>query len=115
MEQFIPQVSVADVDRIIKRDFPSNQHAIILEMIAKAGQGEKPRIVLACLKNARSDIERLKNQLSEASGYYREIIAEAEYPNYLKKWSRADQLSETEQQKIIESDKLQFLEWFGRD
>lgn len=115
MDQFIPQVSEMDVNRIVKRDYPLDQYEMILEMIEKAGQKESARNVLACLKNANGDIEKLKSQLSDAGGYWREIISEAEYPNYSKKLFRIDRLSETEQRAIIESDKSQYLAWLDRD
>ena len=115
MDQFIPQVSETDVHRIVKRDYSSNQHAMILEMIEKAGQKEGARIVLACLKNANGDIEKLKSQLTDSSGYWREIISKAEYPNYSKKLFRIDQLSDAEQQAIIDADKSQYLYWLNKD
>jgi len=115
MDQFIPQVFEIDVLRIVKRDYLPNQHAMILEMIEKAGQKESARIVLACLKNANGDIEKLKSQLSDASGYWREIISKAEYPNYSKKLFRIDRLSEAEQQATIDADKSQYLAWLNKD
>ena len=115
MDQFIPEVSDIDVHRIVQRDYALNQHAMILEMVNKAGQKEKPRIVLACLKNAKGNLEKLKSQLADASGYWREIISQAEYPNYSKKLFRIDQLSGAEQQAIIDADKSQYLAWLNRD
>lgn len=114
MEQFIPQVSGTDVDRIMRRDYSPSQHAIIWEMIERSGKKESARIILACLKNSQGNIEELKSQLTAASGYWREIISKAEYPNYSKKLFRIDQLSENEQRAIIELDKSQYLEWFER-
>jgi hypothetical protein len=49
--------------------------------------------------------------LTNAEGYYREIIGEAEYPNYLKKAFRMDKLSADEKSRIIEKDKAQYLQW----
>ena len=115
MDQFIPQVSETDVHRIVKRDYSPNEHAMILDMIEKAGQKESARIVLACLKNANGDIEKLKSQLPDASGYWRKIISKAEYPNYSKKLFRIDRLSEAEQQAIIDADKSQYLDWLNND
>ncbi len=76
--------------------------------------GKKPRVILACLKIANGNVERLRNELSNASGYYREIINEAEYPYYSKKYFRMNKLSEDEQNKIIEKDRDQYLKWLSR-
>jgi hypothetical protein len=72
---------------------------------------EKPRVILACLKTWNGDIQKLKSNLADAAGYYREIIGEAEYPNYMKKAFRIDKLSEAEKSTIVERDKNQYLTW----
>ncbi len=77
MEQFIPQVSDSDVERIIKRDLPMEEQEGIRVIMGQLEVREKPRVVLACLKNSGGDIRKLKNNLAEAPGYYREFIAEA--------------------------------------
>ena len=74
MDQFTPEVSDSDV--------------------------EKPRVILACLKASNGDIQKLKGNLANAAGYYREIIGEAEYPNYMKKAFRIDELSEAEKSTL---------------
>ena|SRR5215467_12937945 len=115
MEQFVPDVSESDVERIILRDFPLGERDQIRALISQLQVREKPRVVLACLKNSRGDVEKLKYNLAEASGYYREHIGEAEYPNYMKKIFRIDKLSEAEISKIIEKDKSQYLAWLHRE
>ena len=76
---------------------------------------EKDRVVLACMKNAGGDVQKLKGHLNAASGYYREIIGEAEYPFYTKKMFRIDKLSEREKAEIIEKDKEQYLRWLNHE
>jgi hypothetical protein len=44
----------------------------------------------------------------------REILAEAEYPSYLKKMFRIDKLHEKAKADIIEKDKKQYLDWLNR-
>jgi hypothetical protein len=75
---------------------------------------EKTRVVLACLKNANGDFEKLQGELEGASGWWREIISAAEYPNYTKKMFRIDTLSAEEQARIIGKDKDQYLAWLRR-
>lgn len=115
MAQYVPSVSEQDVDRIVRRDYPTDLHAAIHEMIRAVEVWEKPRVVLACLKNANGSLAKLKGELAQASGYWREIIGEAEYPNYTKKMFRIERLSADEKERIIEKDKSQYLQWLHRD
>jgi len=115
MEQFVPHVSDSDVERIIKRDLPVDEQDRIRVIIRGLEVREKTRVLLACLKNSGGDIKKLKTSLAEAAGYYREIIGEAEYPNYMKKVFRIEKLSEAERSRIIENDKNQYLAWLHRE
>lgn len=114
MAQYVPEVTEADIERIVRRDYPPEMHRTIHDMIGGVEAWEKPRVVMACLKNGNGDFEKLKGELANASGWWREIISEAEYPNYTKKMFRMDRLSAEEQQRIIEKDKKQYLEWLQR-
>ena len=114
MDQFVPEVSDSDVERILQRDVPLEEQEVIRRLIRPLEVREKPRVVLACLKNSSGDVEKIKRNLAEASGYYREHIGEAEYPNYMKKVFRIEQLSEAEKSSIIEKDKNQYLAWLHR-
>src|SRR5262245_5090302 len=113
MKQFVPDVSQADVERILLRDYPAEQHDELRAAIHALQHREKDRIVLACMKNAGGDVDRLKGSLSDAEGYYRESIGDAEYPNYTKKWFRIENLSEEEKDRIIEKDRDQYLSWLN--
>ncbi|HKQ18406.1 MAG TPA: hypothetical protein VJW75_01540 [Candidatus Eisenbacteria bacterium] len=115
MEQFTPTVSEADVERVVRRDLPPETHEEIRAIIQQVEVIEKPRVILACLKCAGGNIEKLKGNLAEASGYYRELLGEAEYPNWIKKMFHIEKLSEAEQNKIIEKDKDQYLAWLYRE
>lgn len=114
MDQFVPDVNQEDIERILKRDFPAEAWDALRTMIEQVEVREKDRVVLACMKCAAGDVGKLKGNLSQAGGYYREIIGEAEYPCYTKKMFRIDRLSEAEQAKIIEKDKTQYLNWLNR-
>lgn len=111
MEQYHPNVSEADIDRIVRREYSPELHRSIHEMISGVEVREKPRVVLACLKNAKGDLEKLKAELAAAPGWWREIISEAEYPNYTKKMFRIERLPAQEKDEIIEKDKSQYLKW----
>ena len=63
----------------------------------------------------RGIFRTMRYYLAEASGYYREHIGEAEYPNYVKKMFRIDKLSEAEKFAIFQKDKDQYLTWLHRE
>ena len=105
-------VTDADIERIIARDYPPDKHAEIRELIRGVECWEKPRVMLACLKNGRGDFGRLKGEILNASGWWREILSEAEYPNYTKKMFR--KLSSEEEERLFAADKAQYLEWLSR-
>ena len=65
VRQPTPSVTEADVERIVRRDYPANVAGEILELIATVSVREKPRVVLACLKIASGDLNRL-GQISHA-------------------------------------------------
>lgn len=114
MNQFTPKVRAQDIERVLRRDFPVEHHQELREMIQSIQVIEKHRVILASMKNAGGDVQKLKGNLNEVSGYYREILAEAEYPFYTKKMFRIDKLTEREKADIIEKDKKQYLHWFNR-
>jgi hypothetical protein len=82
----------------------------VTQRTPEVGEHDAKRI-LACLKNAAGSVAALQEQLEEASGYYREIIAEAAYPNATRRWSRLDALAEVERQSIFDKDWRQYQEW----
>ncbi|MGH8482231.1 MAG: hypothetical protein ACRES8_07215 [Nevskiaceae bacterium] len=112
MSQYVPTVTEADIERIVRRDYPAESWATIQEMIRCIDVREKPRVVAACLKNGQGTWQKLKGELTNASGWWREIVGEAEYPNYTKKMFRIDRLPLEEKERIIEKDKNQYLKWF---
>ena len=111
MNQPTPDVSFEDVERVVARDFPAEEQEEIHALIRQVDVREKARVILACLKNSGGDIARVRNDLGNASGYWREIISSAEYPNYEKEVFRIDKLSEVEKQRLYEKDWSQYQEW----
>ncbi|MGH8758219.1 MAG: hypothetical protein ACREVW_01685 [Burkholderiales bacterium] len=112
---YVPDVTAADIERVVRRDYPPDLHDVIHEMIHGVEVREKARVIVACLKNADGNFQKLKGELTNASGWWREIIGEAEYPNYTKKMFRIDRLSSDEQARITEKDKTQYLQWLQRN
>ena len=109
-----PSVNEHDVERVLRRDYPAVAVEEILACIETVEVREKPRVVLACLKIARGDVDRLRNELANAGGYYREILSEAEYPLATRRWSRIGSLPEAEVRAIYDQDWRQYSEWLKR-
>ena len=76
--------------------------------------GQKPRVILACLKIASGNLDRLREKLSCASGCYRQLLGEAEYPWATKRGSRIPSLPDDEVRVIYDEDWRQYSEWRAR-
>jgi hypothetical protein len=109
-----PTVDANDVERVVRRDFPPHAIEEILRLVADLDVREKDRVVLACLKIANGNLDRLRGELANASGYFREILSEAEYPLATRRWFRMNSLSDEEVRRIYESDWRQYREWLDR-
>lgn len=109
-------VTTADIERIVRRDFPADREREVLAMLNEYGtedwQREEERVRAAILKLSGGNMERLRGQVEAAKVDYREVLGPAEYPGYGKRWFRMDKLSLDEQQKIIDADWKQYQEWF---
>jgi hypothetical protein len=69
--QYVPDVTEADVGRVVRRDY------------APLGRAGVPQ-------ERQRRLRKLKGELEGASGWWREMISAAEYPNYTKKMFRID-------------------------
>jgi hypothetical protein len=113
-----PTVTAADVERIVRRDFPADRAAEVLAMLEEYGteewQREPHRVRLAVLKLAAGDLGRLRYEVEGAKRDYRDVLAPAEYPGYTRRMFRISKLAEDEQQRIIDADWKQYDEWLRR-
>ena len=114
VSQPTPSVTDQDVDRIVRRDYRATAVEDVFALIAQVDVREKPRVVLACLKIAAGNLSKLRGELANASGWYREILAEAEYPLATKRWSRIESLPEDDVRAIYDKDWRQYCEWLER-
>jgi hypothetical protein len=114
-----PTVTAADVERIVRRDFPADRTAEVLAMLDEYGQEtwhrESHRVRLAALKLAAGDIKRLRYEIESAKRDYRDVLGPAEYPGYFKRMFRVGELAQDEQQRIIDADWRQYQDWLTRD
>ena len=113
-----PNVTSADVERVVRRDFPVERVAEVLAMLGEYGtescQRETHRVRLAALKLAAGNIERLRYEIEGAKCDYRDVLGPAEYPGYCKRVPRAGALPPEEEQRIIDADWKQYQDWLTR-
>jgi hypothetical protein len=109
VQQFAPNVSDADVERILKREVPLDKQAEIREIVARLEVREKRRVVVACLKNARRDMSKLKEPARRSAWLLSRNRQRGRIPQLREPPLHLDRLSERERQDIVEKDKQQYL------
>lgn len=118
MKQLIPDVNETDVIRIVRRDFPAEQFGAVMSILNEYGTQDRQRgadrVRLAALKLAAGDLEALHRQIDVAKTDYRDVLAYAEYPEYMQKVSPSADLDREEKERIIRSDWTQYQLWLNR-
>ena len=118
MEQPTPTVTRADVERVVRRDFSPDQFDSVMSVLDEYGNEtrhrELPRVQLAVLKLAAGSLDGLRREIGTAKCDYRDVLANAEYPGYMKKTFRISRLPVEEQRKIIDEDWKQYETWLKR-
>jgi hypothetical protein len=113
-----PNVTDADVERIARREFDAARVDDVLAMLGEYGpeswHGEPTRVRLALLKLAAGCEERLRSHLETAICEYRDVLAPAEYPSYMKQVPGIGGVDPEEEQRIIDADWVQYQEWLSR-
>jgi len=88
-----PNVSRADVERVVRRDFPADRVPEVLAMLGEYGtegwHRESDRVRLAVLKLAAGSLEMLRQEIEVAKSDYRDVLVGAEYPDYIKRVPRS--------------------------
>jgi hypothetical protein len=116
-EQPVPKVNAADVERVVRRDYPAERVPEALAILGRYGgerwQSESARVLLAVLKLANGNLARLRSQIETAKMDYRDVLAYAEYPLYFDRVSGAGDLPEGVQ-RIIDADWKQYQDWLTR-
>ena len=113
MNQPTPSVTRSDVERIVRRDFPSEDFATVMALLDEYGtkphEGEKDRVQLAVIKNAAGSVEELLIQIQTAKLDYRDVLSWAEYPSY-----RWDEKDEATIQQMYREDSQQYSDWLNK-
>jgi hypothetical protein len=115
MEQFIPNIKDADIQRIVERESPQSKfvdiETILKVYVSETEQG-KNRVYASVLKLSEGNIDLLKKYTDKANTDYRDVISSAEYPNYSD--SGFEDLSENEEEQIIKDDWAQYQHWLNK-
>ena len=113
MNQPAPTVTRSDVERIVRRDFPSQDFATLMALLDEYGtkrhERERDRVQLAVLKLADGSVDEILCQIQTAKIDYRDVLSWAEYPSY--KWDEKD---EVKIQKMYRDDWQQYSEWLNK-
>ncbi len=115
MDQPIPKVTMADVERIVKRDYPSECFDEVMRILdqyhSEYSKSGGARIKLAVLKLANGEFAKIQEYVDVAIIDFRDVLSLAEYPAYNHK---TFMLPDAEQESIITKDWKQYQEWLTR-
>lgn len=110
-------VTAEDVERVTRREFPESASEV-LDLLdgyqdPDSADGTN-RVRLGALKLAAGDRDKLARLIASAKRDYRNIIAYAESPGYMRDVSPASSLSPAERNRIVEADLAQYRAWLQR-
>ena len=118
MDQPVPDVSGEDVIRVVRRDFGLDRLDAVMGILSEYGaeewQRERHRVRLAVLKLASGNMDALRSHIETAKCDYRDVLAYAEYPGYMKLVPPSGKTAEQRRQDIIRSDWDQYRSWLNR-
>ena len=113
MKQPVAKYTNEDFDRIVQRDYPAETHEDVRNILGEYGnekwQIDPLRVRMACLKLADGDLHSLRKCVRDACGDYRDVLAWAEYPAYMRAHGQ------NEQEKAIHQDWAELQQWLHRD
>jgi len=116
LPQPVPQVSREEVVRGLKREFPGESIEVLMTELDEYGIPGNPgreRVQLDVLKLARGNREKFREMIQEAKEDVREVIAAAEYREYMK-LSPTDALVIEAANRAVEADWREYQEWLQR-
>lgn len=88
--------------------------SVLAEYGRETWHEELHRVHLAVLKLATGRLDALRREIDKAKADYRDVLAYAEYPAYMKTMFCVSPLPATEQQKIIDGDWKQYQSWLNK-
>ena len=107
-----PTVNRSDVLRVVAREFPRDSAAVLalLENVTCTFIGTY-RLHLALLKLASGSLQKLQESMLIPDS--RDVVSLAEYPEYSKRGLRIEKMSDSDVQKIVDDDWLQYQNWLN--
>lgn len=115
--QPIPVVTLADVERIARRDYGARADEVLALLAAygeKDWEREVPRVRVAILRLGAGEIETLKTHLGYAKRDYRDVLLGAEYLGYGAVTLRSPSPTEEAATQAINADWADYKAWFER-
>ena len=115
MYQPVPDVSRADVERVVRRDFDDAHAAKAIEMldVYLSDSRESCRVQLAVLKLAAGRLDALGRAIETALRDYRDVLAGAEFPRYSREIG-IDDIPASLMKAVIDDDWMQYESWLRR-
>ena len=114
-DQPTPEITSDDVERVLRREFAEHEtdeaRAILMEYGSEDWHREFDRVRVAALKLAKGTIAGLRAAIETANADYRDVLAPAEYPEYLRAVEPSANMTQEERQRIIDADWAQYSEW----
>jgi hypothetical protein len=115
----LPDLTAADLERIVRRDFSSEQFPEVMTILGELdNRWGSIRVRLAALKLADGSLEVLKKQIAFANQDYRDVLVAAEYPGRWKVTSTfydlPKKVSKKERQRIVDADWQQYQDWLRK-
>ena len=111
MAKPVPAYTDADVARVLARDYATalrEARTVLASYGKETWQPEPIRVHMACLKLAAGNVAELEQYVQRACVDYRDVLAWAEYPAYMK----AD--TPEARGEAMEADRRQLQEWLHR-
>ncbi len=116
-ENFIPQVSSDDVERIIRRNFPAADYDSIwnsLRQYRDENSNDPPyRVYVAILKLSAGDPSRVPHFVTIARSDYRDVLLSAENPGFTADFVNAMKMNADDARALKRNDKRQYETWFN--
>jgi hypothetical protein len=112
---YIPEVTEADVERIVDRDFAPAERQAVLGLLRQSAEEIGPRTQLAILKLSDGKLEHVPLHMDIAHRDYRDVLAAAEYPEWLEVgFTGTEAMSAEEVENLKRRDWEQYLAWLSR-
>lgn len=115
--QRIPTVTLADVERIVRRDFAGGDVAAALDLLARyrgVSAAGTARVRVAALKLAHGELAALAARVDDALRDARDVLAAAEYPGALAAGAGLAAMPEPAREALDDADGAQYQAWLTR-